>query len=204
MKITALKQQVKNPERVSVFVDDKYVFSLSLSELIKYKVTPNDELSDAELKKFKKLSEDGKLTARALEWVLNRPRSHREFRDYMYRKKADHKLIEKLTQEFCDKKYLDEVKFGQWLIELRIRAGKSNRAISAELRAKGLDRELIDQLLDEQGSGEEQRLKQLIAKKQNLSRYKNDPLKLKQYLAGQGFSYDLIKSALTTKAINED
>jgi hypothetical protein len=33
MKITAIKQQVKNPERVSIFVDGKYEFSLSLDEL---------------------------------------------------------------------------------------------------------------------------------------------------------------------------
>jgi hypothetical protein len=33
MKITAIKQQVKNPERVSVFIDEKYEFSLSLDEL---------------------------------------------------------------------------------------------------------------------------------------------------------------------------
>ena len=34
MKITAIKAQVKNPERVSIFVDDKYSFSLSLDELV--------------------------------------------------------------------------------------------------------------------------------------------------------------------------
>lgn len=203
MKITALKQQVKNPDRVSVFVDDKYEFSLSLGELVKYSVKQGNELSAAELKKLKKISEDGKLSARALEWVLNRPHSIREFRDYMFRKKSDAGLTEKLIEEFSDRKYLDEAKYGQWLIELRARAGKSNRAIAAELRAKGLDRELIDELMDEQGGDEESRLRELVAKKQKLSRYKNDQTKLMQYLAGQGFSYDLIKNVLADKSSEE-
>lgn len=200
MKITALKQQVKNPERVSIFVDDKYSFSLSLSEVVKYKIKNSDELSEAKVKKLKKLSEDGKLTARALEWVLNRPHSTREFKDYMFRKKADPALTEKLIADFSDKKYLNDETYGQWLIELRARSGKSNRAIRTELLAKGVDRETVGQLLEEQAPDEAERLRLVIKKKQSLSRYKNDPLKLKQYLASQGFNYDLINEELKSLA----
>ena len=50
MKITALKQQIKNPERVSIFVDEKYAFSLSLDELVKYKLKNGDELSEVDRK----------------------------------------------------------------------------------------------------------------------------------------------------------
>jgi hypothetical protein len=95
MKITNIKQQVKNPERVSIFIDSKYIFSLSLDELVKYKLKNNQEFSEGEIKKFKKISEDGKLKARALAWVLSRPHSTRELKDYLYRKKADPELIQK-------------------------------------------------------------------------------------------------------------
>src|SRR3989339_1581860 len=115
MKITAIKAQVKNPERVSVFVDDKYSFSLSLDELVSQKLKKDDELNQADVKRLKKLSDDGKLRARSLEWLLNRPHSIREFKDYLYRKKADPRLSEALIQEFTDKNYLNEQKFGQWL-----------------------------------------------------------------------------------------
>jgi regulatory protein len=111
VKITSIKQQVKNPERVSVFVDDKYAFSLSLDELIKYKLKNDDELDKADIKKFKKISADGKLRARALEWLVNRPHSDREFKDYLYRKKVEPEQIESLVNEFTDKGYLDNAKF---------------------------------------------------------------------------------------------
>src|SRR5687768_12514323 len=103
MKITSIKQQVKNPERVSVFVDEKYAFSLSLDELLKYKIKKDDEIDKAQLKKFKKISDDGKLRGRALEWLLNRPHSIREFKDYLYRKKADPGLSDALIEEFSSK-----------------------------------------------------------------------------------------------------
>src|SRR3989338_1711055 len=131
MKITVIKAQVKNPERVSVFVDDRYSFSLSLDELVSQKLKKDEELSQADVKRFKKLSDDGKLRARSLEWLLNRPHSIREFKDYLYRKKADLDITESLITEFLSRKYLDEEKFAKWFTELQKRRGKSNRAIRA-------------------------------------------------------------------------
>lgn len=196
MKITSIKQQVKNPGRVSIFLDGKYEFSLSLDELVKYRLKNDDVLDKADVKKFKKISADGKLRARALEWLLNRPHSEREFRDYLYRKKAEPEQIDNFVSEFTEKGYLDNAKFAGWFAELQARRGKSNRAIRAELFKKGLSRETVNETIDEQTSREEQRLRVLVAKKQKLPRYKADPQKLKQYLARQGFGYDLINDVL--------
>ena len=195
MKITALKQQVKNPQRVSVFVDGKYSFSLSLDEILAEKLKTDLQIDEPRLKKLKRISEDGKLRARALEWLINRPHSTRELRDHLRRKKVGSELADKLVSEFTAKKYLNDSAYAKWLCELRGRAGKSNRAIRSELFAKGVSREVIDEVLSE-SSDETQRLKILITKKQKQPRYKNDELKLKQYLVRQGFSYQMVNNIL--------
>ena len=197
MKITAFKTQLKNPGRVSVFVDGQYSFSLSLDELAEYKLKNDDEITAAGVKKFKKISADGKLKARSLAWLLNRPHSTREFHDYLRRKRAGSELAERLSQEFSTKKYLDDAAYGRWLVELRTRAGKSNHAISAELFKKGLSRELIEEMLTGEVANETDRLRSLIDKKRKIPRYAKDPRKLMQYLTSQGFSYSLIKQVLT-------
>ena len=199
MKITAIKQQVKNPERVSVFMDGKYEFSLSLDELIKYKLKNNDELDEADIKKFKKISEDGKLRMRSLEWLMNRPHSEREFRDYLYRKKSEPEQIDSLVAEFTTKGYLDNSKFTEWFTELQARRGKSDRAIRAELFKKGINREMADEVLQEGAGDELERLKATIEKKRKLSRYKNDSEKLARYLTSQGFSWQAVKEELLSK-----
>jgi regulatory protein len=196
MKITSIKQQVKNPERVSIFVDGKYEFSLSLDELVKHKLKNDQELDKLDVKKFKKISADGKLRARALEWLMNRPHSERELRDYLYRKKVEPEQIDSLVSEFTDKGYLDNAKFAGWFTELQARRGKSNRAIRSELFKKGIGRELADEILEEGAGDEVERLKAMIEKKQKLSRYKNDSQKLMQYLVGQGFGWQDVKQAL--------
>ena len=86
LKITDLKQGVKNPNRVNVFVNSKYALSLDVAQVVDYGVKVGLELSDEKLAELKRASEFGKLYQRALEWVLVRPRSEREVRDYLARK----------------------------------------------------------------------------------------------------------------------
>ena len=187
-----------------MFVDGKYEFSLSFDELVKYKLKNNDEFSAADIKKFKKISADGKLRARALEWLLNRPHSEREFRDYLYKKKVEPEQIESLVGEMAERGYLDNAKFAAWFTELQARRGKSDRAIRAELFKKGIGRELADQTVEEGAGDEAERLKAIVEKKRHLSRYKNDPQKLIQYLIGKGFSWQLVKETLALKSPEEN
>ena len=103
MKITSIKQQVKNDSRVSIFVDGKYSFSLTLDQLLEEKIKKDDEIDESRLKKLKKLSDEGKLKTRSMEWLMNRPHSTKEFSDYLYRKKSDKELITAWTEEFAEK-----------------------------------------------------------------------------------------------------
>lgn len=198
MKITNIKQQVKNPDRVSIFIDGKYSFSLSLGELVEQKLKLSQELEQKDLKKLKQISDDGKLKARALEWVMTRPRSLREFRDYLRRKKAEPEFVDRLETDFLSRGYLDERRFADWLSDVRRRRGKSDRTIRSELASKGINREIADEVMTgyDEGESEQDRLKKLVDKKQHLPRYKADQQKLMQYLARQGFAYDDIKRAL--------
>lgn len=127
---------------------------------------------------------------------MNRPRSTRELSDYLYHKKAEPEQIVSLTEEFEKKGYISDVSFAIWLIDMRRRNGKSDRAIQNELMKKGVNREVMSQTLQKDSEQERQLLRALIEKKRRLPRYKNDELKLKQYLLRQGFSYDDIRIVL--------
>ena len=86
MKITNIKQGVKNPNRVNVFVDDEYSFSLDVTQVVDFRIKVGLEIDDNQLIEFKRASEFGKLYQRTLEWVLVRPRSVRETTQYLGRK----------------------------------------------------------------------------------------------------------------------
>ena len=191
MKITSIKQQVKNENRVSVFVDGEYSFSLTLDQLLDSKIKKNQLLSEAELKKFKKLSEEGKLRARTLEWLMRRPR------EYLYRKKIDKDLIDSLVGEFQKKNYLNDEQFTRWFAENRLRKGKSERALVSELLKKGISPATIQSIVAELSNhySEQETLNSLVNKLRKKPRY-TDETKLIRYLLSKGFFYGDIKHTL--------
>ena len=86
LRITELKAGVKNPERVNVYVNGEFVLSLDVAQVVDFKVKVGRVVTNEELLELQQASEYGKLYQRTLEWVLMRPRSVREAKDYLFRK----------------------------------------------------------------------------------------------------------------------
>jgi len=196
MQVTKIAAQQKNPQRVSVYVDGAYALSLTIDQLLEQKLRVGNELDDARLTLLLKLSEDGKVRARALEWVLLRPRSAQELLMYLRRKKTDELLTTAIMHEFSQKKYQDDGQFARWWVENRLRKNKSNHEIRRELRQKGIDREIIEGVMHD-SVDQKQRLRTLVAQKIDKSAYRQDTLRLKRYLMAKGFAYSDIDDALT-------
>ncbi|HET8884052.1 MAG TPA: RecX family transcriptional regulator [Candidatus Saccharimonadales bacterium] len=212
MKITAITAQQKDKNRVNIMVDGKYRFSLDIFQYADLGIKIGKEYSDEELNLLETESQFGKVYARALEYCLMRPHSGREVRDYLYRKTRDTKVKTKtgelknkpgvapqITQRVFDrlveKGYIDDEKFTRYWVENRnLTKGASRRKLQAELRAKGVESDIIERYLTESLRSDQEELVKIIAKKR--SRYP-DNQKLMQYLARQGFSFDDIKQALT-------
>lgn len=207
MKITSITSQSKNPNRVNVSVDGKYRFSLDIYQVGDLGIRVGKEYSEAELNGLETESQFGKLYSRALEYVMMRPHSGREVRDYLYRKtrptitKTGNKregyspaLTERVFERLVDKGYIDDTKFARWWAENRnLTKGSSLRKLTAELRAKGVSSDIIEEVLTGAGRSDTDELAKVVAKKR--ARYPDDQ-KFMQYLARQGFNYDDIKTAL--------
>lgn len=98
MVITDIKQGIKNENRVNVFVDGKFAFSLDLAQVVDLNVKVGRTVTVDELAELKKASEFGKMYQRALEWVLMRPRSERELWDYLRRSAQKREMKEKKNE----------------------------------------------------------------------------------------------------------
>jgi regulatory protein len=93
-----------------------------------------------------------------------------------------------------DKGYVNDEAFARFWVENRNQTkGASTRKLSAELSAKGVDRQIISDALDRSSRSDEDEVRKVIAKKR--AKYP-DEQKLIQYLARQGFSFDDIRAAL--------
>lgn len=197
MKITAIKQQVKRVDRYSVFVDEKYAFSLSESGLIESRLASGQELTTAQLADLKKTSGLDKAYGNALRYVAMRPRSEWELRDYFRRKGADATVAEFVATKLRPLGLLDDLAFAKaWVANRRLLKSTSQRRLRMELQQKHVASDIVDQVLAEDETDERTVLREIIEKKRS---HYPDNRKFMQYLARQGFGYDDIKSALETE-----
>jgi len=196
MNITAIKQQERLKGRYSIYVDEKYAFSLSADALLEQGLHNGQELDEQQLKAYKKLSADDKAYGLAIAYVARRMRSRWELSDYFRRKGYDDDLSKQLLERLDRLGLVDDEKFAEaWVNTRRLLKSVSKRRLSQELKQKRIADDIIEQVLSEDETDERAVLRELIARKRKQSKYQ-DNLKLMQYLARQGFSYDDIKLVL--------
>lgn len=196
MKITAVKQQVKRADRYSIYIDGKFSFALSESELLRLGLHSGQEVTAEELGSLKDDSVRDKARYQALGQVSRRMRSEWELRDYLKRKDYAQEITDFVIEWLTEYGYVDDKKFAEaWVSNRRLFKATSSRRLKQELRQKRVSDEVIGEVLSEDETDEKQVLRDLIERKQKQTKYQ-DKLKLMQYLSRQGYNYDDIKEAI--------
>ncbi len=222
LKITKISQQVKRSDRYSIYVNDKYSFSLSEYQLAGSRLRIGKEFTQVELDDLVNESVFGKAYERALNYVMIRPRSEKEIKDYLTRtfmypkpksyvdkngerhfvkqevdKEKVAVLIERVLARLLEKGYINDEAFAKaWISSRQLTKKTSKRKLEQELRAKYVDQNIIATLLQNTEEVEQENLKAIIIKKQRQVKY-HDDIKLTQYLLRQGFNYEDIKNELS-------
>lgn len=215
-RITDIKEAVRDKNRVNIYINDKFYCSLDISQVVDLGIKVGRSLSNEEMVDLKRASDFGKFYTQALEFVLMRPHSVKEVRDYLKRttlaKKVrvknrktgeyqtnvregyDASLVPLVLDRLNQRNYLDDRRFAQFWVENRnVKKGISIKKIQSELAQKGVDQQIIEEVLQGTSRNERDELRKIIARKSN--RYKN-PQKLIQYLIRQGFNYSDILEEL--------
>jgi regulatory protein len=196
MKITDIKPQVRAQDRVSVFVDKKYSFSLSLAQVEKNTLKIGQEISENQLVELKSQSDFGKTLDRVLRWLSSRPHSRYELEQYAYRKKIEPDSLTLIIEKLEGWGYLNDAEFARAFTASRRASGRNSvRKIKLELRAKGVDQDIIDQALDNGEVDDREVLKKLVEKKRQIPRYKENK-KIIEFLLRKGFNYQDVREVL--------
>ena len=144
-----------------------------------------------------------KYYALSLRYLSYRPRSEKEIRDYLMRKKSSPEIIEHVISKLNDHKFLDDGEFARMWIESRNRSKpRSQRLLRLELKRKGIADEILESGIRNQelrGETDLELAKKIVSKK--ISKLRNMDKqdiykKLGGMLARRGFSWDTIKQAV--------
>jgi regulatory protein len=196
VKITAIRQQEKRKDRYSVYVDEKYAFSLSEGALLETKLASGQELTGEQVEVYKQLSAEDKVYSNALRYAAMRRRSRWEMESYLQRKDASPALAQQILSKLSDLGFIDDLAFAQaWVENRHLLRPTSQRKLQQELRAKRVPADIVDKVLREDETPDRDELRAMVARKRRQSKYQDND-KLMQYLARQGFGYEDIKTVL--------
>lgn len=147
-KITALEQQKRNKERVSVFLDGEFAFGLNYEVAAGLRV--GQELSDEAIAQLQDRETLSQARQSAFNYISYRPRSVAEVRRNLLRKDYDEVVVETIISDLIERNYLDDEEFAAYWVEQRESfKPRSRLALRQELYEKGVPRAIISRAVQE-------------------------------------------------------
>jgi regulatory protein len=198
--ITALVAQKKNPDRVNVYLDGKFAFGLAAIEAVRLR--RGQTLTEADVERLQAADDVEKAREKALRFLSNRPRSEWEVRQNLLKAGYRDEAIDRVLERLRGVALVDDAAFARYWIENRTQfKPRGEVALRQELRRKGVDREVIDAVLEESEHADDQAAIQAALAKAD--RYRQLPRqeftqKLGAYLARRGFDYETVREAVQT------
>ena len=204
MKITALEPQVTNPERINVFVDGRFLLGVNASVVFQMGLEPEQELEPVQLEELQSEAGLQQAVDRAYNYLSYRPRSREEVRRYLRRKETPPETIEAALARLDRLDLINDHSFASFWVESREQfSPRGARALKNELRMKGVEREVVEEMIDDE-KDEERALRAGRKKALTLVRipgmdFATFRARLGSFLQRRGFGYEV--STRTIRAL---
>ncbi len=192
-KVTALRAG-GGRQRVNVFLDGKFAFSLEAEVAVKEGLQVGQELSSSQIEALARSDHFYRCLNAAVHYLSYRPRSESEVRERLQRRGFDGDSIEAVIAKLKEQGLVNDMEFAQfWKDNRESFSPRSQWLTKLELRRKGVATHIIDQVVDEVGDADN-------AYRAALSKARGLPLLdyqgfrrcLGDYLKRRGFGYEVI------------
>ena len=195
MIITDIKKQVKDTERYSIYIDNKFVFGLSGVDVLYYRLKIGNEISQEKYDEIldNVIYEKAKNTA--VKFLGYRARSKKELRD--------NKVISMLEKYG----YVNDEEYARAYVRdcLNLK-GWGQKRISLELTKRGIDKNIIENSLPKENTEQLELIEKLLTKrlKGNTNIDFKEKKKHFDYLARRGFLPSDILEVFDKVLVKED
>ncbi len=149
-EITAIKVNVKNRKRRSIFIDGEFALSVSEGVLFQNHLKVGDNISPEALSSLKSEEETHQILQAAYRFLSYRPRSIKEMRDRLLEKEWSKDQVTAVIAKLEDDGYLNDLDFARMFARDRVKSKYLGPAgLRNELFRKGIDQDLLALVVDE-------------------------------------------------------
>lgn len=189
-KISSITLQ-KNKSRANVFLDGEFVCGLNNLTLVKNGLEPGTEITKEKLMKIYNESEIEGAYEKALSLLSRQKYTKKAITDKLKAKGYETEIIDVVVGKLKEYGYISDAAFATSFVNCN--NSKSKRMLEVNLLQKGISREIIKQVLDENITLESEREKCTEATNKYMkNKEMNDSTikKLKAHLLYKGFSFE--------------
>jgi len=197
-KITALRIGRGRSRRVNVFLDGKFAFSLETELIVKEGLKVGQELTASQIEMLSHSDDFHRCFNAAIRYLGYRPRSESEVGQRLQRHGFKIDCIEAVLARLKETGLIDDLSFARfWKDNRESFSPRSQRLTRLELRRRGVDNIIIDQVLDSTGE-DDSAYQAALGKFQHLSGsdYQAFRRRLVEHLRRRGFDYEVINQAV--------
>jgi regulatory protein len=192
-KITDLKIQKNNPNRINVYLDGEFAFGIA--RIVAAWLQVGQVLDDAKIAGLKQQDEKEVAFQKALRFISYRPRTESEVQKKLETQGFPESVVEETIGRLRASQLIEDERFAKsWIDDRSTFHPRSRRVLRLELRQKGVAEETIQNALADATSEEElayQAAEKHIRKYENMD-YREFREKMSGYLGRRGFSYGTI------------
>ncbi|MEK5096973.1 recombination regulator RecX [Bacillus sp. FSL W8-0848] len=207
--ITKISAQKNNKDRVNIFLDEKYAFSVDMDVLVKFNLKKGKQLDELDVIEIQYGDDIKKGFNQALDYLSYRMRSIKEVKDHLKKKGVADSAVTEIIHMLKSYKYVDDREFAAAYVSThRKTSGKGPDVLHKELQLKGIDEELIREALSsftfsEQVEAAVKHAEKVLKKGKKLSS-KEMKQAIEQQLIRKGYSFDVIAIALSETDYEND
>jgi regulatory protein len=149
-RITEIREQVRDPERVSLFIDGEFRLGMPRMVVAERNLQVGQFLTDQDLEVLESLDEISRATNNAVRLLSFRPRSRHELQTRLRRKGFPDEAIESAIERLAELGYVNDDEFASYWVENRQQhRPRGRRLIASELRSKGVPSDVVERVIDE-------------------------------------------------------
>jgi regulatory protein len=198
--VTKIEAQKRNPKRRSVFIDGKFAFGLDEEVLYKSGLKKGESLTQQRIKEITEEERKKEAKNAALKFLSFRRRTEKQIKEKLRKKGFDERTIKTTIDKLKEFDLINDFEFAtSWVKDRLALKPRGKKLLKQELWKKGIGKDIIEQVTEEQCRDEDESALKLVEKIKK--RYKNlEPkvAKRRMYnlLLRRGFSYETTKHAL--------
>lgn len=147
--VSSIEEQKNNKNRYSVFIDGRYAFSLDDETLFKSKLKAGDEITEEKAAALIRSAQYMTCKDYGFKLVSKKLYTAHDLLQKLKAKEFDKAIAEEVCSRFTELGLIDDRAFAEaYISDASKLKQKGKRAISSELYRHGIEKALIDELLD--------------------------------------------------------